>query len=150
MLDAATGELHVESIPLTLGPRFIRGELSAAPVQATSQVVNEPHHSYSLGEQQISGQIFLLVLYFFGEKLESIDLAHPGKEFGASWVDGSEEGERRRKAWHDRWLREQTGRVSHNYTWGAIHSEYDPRSGGSSITIRYSWRGQPWPPKGHR
>lgn len=148
MLNTATGELHLESVPLTLGPRFTRRDLLAVPVEATDQVVNEPHHSYSLGEQRISGESFFVVLYFFGQKLEAIDLAHPGAEFGTSWEEWSEEGEQRRKAWHDQWLRGQTGYASHDYPWGAVHSAYDPRSGGSSIMIRYSWNGEPWPRKG--
>jgi len=142
MLHKGTGELFIESIPVTLGPRFTRRDLSALPVAAQSQVVNEPYHSYSLGAQQISGQSFFVVLYFYGQQLESIDMAHGAGEFGTSWDDWSEERELRRKQWHDDWLREQTGQASHVYEWGKVHSSYDPRSGGSSIIIRYSWQGQ--------
>lgn len=145
MLDKSTGELSLESMPVKLGPRFTRRDLSSPPVAAASQVVNEPYHSYSLGEQRIAGQPFFVVLYFYGQKLESIDLTHPAKEFSMSWEGWSEEGEMRRKQWHDEWLRGQTGHASRVYEWGEVGSGYDPRSGGSSITIRYSWQGQAWP-----
>lgn len=145
MLDKETGELYIESIPLRLGPRFTLRALSSAPVAAAPQVLNGPYRSYSLGEQRIAGQPFFVVLYFYGRWLESIDLAHTAEEFGTSWGDWSEEGEMLRKRWHDEWLRGQTGQASHVYGWGEVGSVYDPRSGGSSIFIRYSWQGQPWP-----
>ena len=145
MLDKSTGELYIESIPVKLGPQFTRRDLSATPVAVRPQVVNEPYHSYSLGEQRIAGQPFFVVFYFYGQQLEFVDLAHAATEFGTSWDDWSEEGELRRKQWHDDWLREQTGHAAHVYGWGEVSSDYDPRSGGSSITIRYSWQGQAWP-----
>jgi hypothetical protein len=145
MLDKSTGEIYIESIPVKLGPRFTRRDLACTQVAAQPQVVNEPYHSFSLGEQQIAAQPFFVVLYFYGQQLESIDLAYSAEEFGTSWDDWSEEGELRRKQWHDDWLRRQTGYASHVYGWGEISSAYDPRSGGSSIIIRYSWQGQAWP-----
>jgi len=148
MLDKSIGELYIESIPVKLGPRFTRRALSSTPVAAQSQVVNEPYHSYSLGEQRIASQPFFVVLYFYGQQLESINLAHSAEEFGTSWDDWSEEGELRRKQRHDDWLRGQTGHASHVYEWGEVGSDYDPRSGSSSITIRYSWQGQAWPRRG--
>ena len=134
MLDTSTGELHIESVPMKLGPQFTRRALSSTPVAATSQVVNEPYHSYSLGEQRIADEPFFVVLYFYGQLLESIDLAY-----------SAENDERRRKKWHDKWLHGQTGAPSHVYAWGEVSSDFDPRSGGSSIIIRYSWQGRAWP-----
>ena len=145
MLDKGTGELYIESIPVMLGPSFTRRALSSTPVAAQSKVVNEPYHSYSLGQQRIAGQLFFVGLCFYGQQLECIDLAHAAAEFGTSWDDWSEERELKLKQWHDDWLRGQTGYASHVYKWGAIGSAYDPRSGSSSITIRYSWKGQAWP-----
>lgn len=144
MLDKGNGELFIESIPVTLGPYFTRRDLSSLPFAAESQVVNEPYHSYSLGAQRIAERSFFVVLYFYGQQLESIDLAHGAPEFGTSG-DWSEEGELKRKQWHDDWLRGQTGHASHVYKWGEVGSNYDPRSGGSSIIIRYSWQGEAWP-----
>jgi hypothetical protein len=145
MLDPNAGELTIASIPLQLGPGFTRDELLALPLASHTQVANEPHHSYMIGAHEIAGLTFIITLYFYGQQLESISLAHIAKEFGTSWDDWSEEQELQRKAVHDRWLIEQTGQASHVYPWGEIGSDYDPRSGGSSITIRYSWQGRPWP-----
>jgi hypothetical protein len=101
-----------------------------------------------LGEQRVSDQPFLVVLYFYGQQLESIDLGYSGAELGSSWEDWSEEREMKRKERHDDWLRMQTEDVSRVYDWGEVLSDYDERSGGSSITIRYSWQGKPWPRHG--
>ena len=97
-----------------------------------------------LGQQPMGDETFFVALYFYGKKLESIDLAIAAPELGASWDDWSEEKEMKRKEKHDVWLIAQTGCASHVYDWGEIDSAYDPRSGGSSITIRYRWLGQPW------
>ena len=144
MLDAATGELFVESIPAMLGPRVKRRDLASLAVKAESQIVNEPDHSYSLGKQQIGGHPFWIVLYFYGSKLEAIDLSHASREYGTAYNDRPPDGEERRKAWHDKWLIEQIGHASHNFPWGGVASDYDPRSDCSSIIIRYSWQGMPW------
>ena len=144
MINRSTGEVLIESIPATLGPKFTRRDLFSLPLKSQSQVVNEPYHSYSIGRHEIAGLDFYVVLYFYGQELEFIDMAHPAAQFGTSWDDWSEEKELKRKEVHDRWLIEQTGYASHVYEWGEIGSDYDPRSGGSSIIIRYSWQGQPW------
>jgi hypothetical protein len=148
MLDKSTGELYIESIPVKLGPSFTRDAFSSTPVVAQPRASNEPYHSYSLGKQRIAGQPFFVVLYFYGQQLESINLAHSAEEFGASWDDWSEGDELRRKQWHDDWLLGQTGHTSHVYEWGEVGSDYDPRSGGSSIVIRYSRQGQARPRPG--
>lgn len=127
MLNTTTGELTIESIPRTIGPAFTRQDIESAPIQTETVIVTEPYPSYSLGEQTIFGSRFLVVLYFHGERLESINLAYRGKEFGTSWADWSEVSEMRRKAWH----------AAHDYAWGVILSDYDSRSAGSSIVIRY-------------
>jgi hypothetical protein len=144
MIDSRSGELLIESIPVKLGPTFTRDELSSLPIAFESRVVNEPYHSYSLGRHPIGGEPFFVVLDFYGQKLESIELANSSEEFGMSWKDWSEEKQLKRKEAHDAWLIAQTNRASHRYGWGAIASAYDPKSGGSSITIRYSWQGEPW------
>lgn len=148
MLDKNTGELYIESIPVKLGLSFTRDAFSSTPGVAQSQDVNGSYHSYSLGEQRVAGQPFFVALYFYGQQLESVDLAHSTEEFGASWDDWSEEREVRRKRLHDDWLRGQTGHASQVYEWGEVSSDYDPRSGRSSIVIRYSRQGQAWPRTG--
>ena len=147
MINVTTGEITVESFPIKLGPSFKREDLSKLPITSKSQVVNEPFHSYSLGKVIIDGKVILVLLYFYEQCLESIELANASEEFGQTWDDWSPVKEMKRKESHDRWLKEQTGYTSHVYSWGEIDSSYDPKSGGSSITIRYSWKGQPWPQK---
>jgi hypothetical protein len=136
-MSRKTGELTIESIPVTLGPGFRHDELQSLAVDSSPQVLNESHRSYSIGDLEISGLRFVVTLYFFGNTLESIELMCSGKEFGSSWEDWSEERELRRKEAHDLWLTKQLGHASHVYEWGEIGSDYDPRSGASTVVIRY-------------
>ena len=144
MIDKNTGEISIDAVSLKIGPLLKRSDLPTLDVDFKDQVVNEPHHSYSLGEQAIGGVTFYVTLYFFFEELESIELANASAEFGTSWDDWSEASEMKRKAAHDAWLIGQTGNASHKYAWGEVFSDYDVRSGGSSIVMRYSRLGKPW------
>lgn len=143
MLKIENGEAVIKSIPVTLRPQFTLRELRSLKIALVPQIINDPFRSYALGKRIIGDRIFHVVLYFYKEKLESIHLADSSEEFGASWDEWSEEKELKRKEAHDRWLIAETGNASHVYRWGEIISPYDPRSGGSSITIRYSWQGEP-------
>jgi hypothetical protein len=137
MISRTSGELTIESIPVALGPRFERDDLPSLAVDVRPRVLNESHRSYSIGDHEISGLRFMVTLYFQGNALESIELMCSGMEFGSSWDDWSEGRELRRKEAHDLWLTEQLGHASHVYEWGEIGSEYDPRSGASTVMIRY-------------
>jgi hypothetical protein len=143
MIDIHTGEVLIGSVA-KLGPKFTRSDFLSLPIESKSLVINEPYHSYALGQHLVGGETFLVTLYFYEQKLESIDLVNSREEFGTSWNEWSEEKQLKRKQAHDAWLIQQTGNASHIYAWGEIGSSNDPKSGGSSITIRYSWQGKTW------
>ena len=95
---------------------------------------------------------FIAVSYDPDDRVNMVQLAHHDGPVG-DWSDWSEDEELARRAWHDEWLAETLGDAWTNapsehydlaskgqvrdFPWGRIWSDYDTRSGGSSITIRY-------------
>lgn len=146
MIDKTSGELVLESIPLRIGPRLARSEFLSHPVGKSAKIVvkNEPFCSYNIGKHEISDLVFVLIIYFYGELLESVSLTSVDDKTSESWTDWSEEKELERNEIHDRWLKKLLGRESSQYKWGEVWSGYDSKAGFSSIEIRYSWQGKPW------
>jgi hypothetical protein len=142
MIDKDTGEIAIDSVPIVLGPSFVLDDLLSSSLAGQCQAGPgaEPYRSLVIGEHLISGLTFFVTLGFYGQKLEFIDLLYSGE-----LPDGSKTQEAERKKVHDRWLVKQLGKASSTYKWGEISSDYDPRSDTSSIVIRYSWGGAPWP-----
>jgi hypothetical protein len=86
-------------------------------------------------------------------RVSMVVLAHADGPTPADWSGWSEDGEMARRAFHDRWLADQlgpawtdapaqrydgasTGQVR-RLPWGDVASDYDSRSAGSTITLRY-------------
>ncbi len=141
MIDTITGDLFIESVPSKIGVKFTRQNFfSSLLAQRASVIVkNEPYCSFSVGSHEILDLLVSVSLWFFGEQLEFIELIHHSKELDSSWADWSKDKEIRRKQIHDDWLLALTGNATHSYEWGGIWSEFDAKTGGSSIIIRYSW-----------
>jgi hypothetical protein len=145
MIDKKSGELVIESVPLRIGPHLSRTEFLSLPVGKSASIVvkNEPFCSYSIGTHEISGLLFTVTVYFYGELLESVNLSSVENE-STSWSDWSEQKELEKKEVHDRCLKNLLGKASSHYNWGEVWSGYDSKAGFSSIEIRYSWQGKPW------
>jgi hypothetical protein len=146
MLDGTTGDLEIQSVSIRIGSQFTRQQFLASALAEHARVLvqNEPYCTFSAGSYELAGLSLSVSLVFYGEQLETIGLFHDAKALGSSWADWSEQQELKRKQIHDQWLVALTGHASHVYTWGEIWSDFDPKSGGSSIVIRYSWQGKPW------
>ena len=146
MIDNKSGELVIESIPLRIGRRLSRSEFLYLPVGKAAKIVvkNEPFCSYNIGQHEISDLVFVVIIYFYGELLESVSLTSVDDKTSESWTDWSEEKELEKKEIHERWLNQLLGKSSFQYKWGEVWSGYDPKAGFSSIEIRYSWQGKPW------
>ena len=102
--------------------------------QQTSTFTN-----YYLKPQLIGSENFTIVLYFNPNNLiefMNISLSSDGNI--PSWDNWSESDEIKKKDEHDKWLERKIGKPPYKYSWGEISSNYDPRSGSSMITIRYS------------
>ena len=145
MIDEKTGELVIQSIPLHIGPRLSRSKFLSLSIGKSSNVVvrNDLFCSYNIGRHEISGLVFIVIIYFYDELLESVSLTSVDDKSGESWADWSEEEELKKKEIHDDWLKNLLGRASSHYKWGEVWSGYDSKAGFSSIEIRYSWQGKP-------
>jgi len=87
-------------------------------------------------------------LIFEGERLDGYRLWIVDPRYGTSWDDWSEEKELAHRDAHDAWLVEKLGpgerarapggmELGYSLPWGDVWSTYDPRSGGSSIGVRF-------------
>lgn len=137
MIDPKTGQVHFDRPAMDIAPSLTRsGFLKSELAKGTKTFMeNEPGHSWKLAETYVAQLPFLVILYFHQERLGSITL-YANPVLDTSWADWSEEKELQRKALHDQWLDRCLG-SRRDFPWGSVGSEYDPRSGSSTITIRY-------------
>lgn len=137
MIDIQTGELISDS-GNRIGPNIKRDMFLASEISenATIFVKNEPWCSYRVAELRISGLNFIIILFFYGQDLNRIDMLNSNPQFGETWNDWSEEKELQRKESHEKWLDKIIG-SKRNFSWGNIDSVYDQKSGTSLIIITY-------------
>lgn len=105
------------------------------------EVLQQQEHTftnYYLKPQQIGNDKFIIVLFFNPSNiLDSISIGLTRDGEIPSWENWSESEELKLKNEHDKWLEKNIGKSPYKYPWGEISSNYDPRSGSSSIIIRY-------------
>ena len=139
--------INIKSGSITInGKNFVirRGLTKDEFIKSTlfGEVLNQQVYSftnYYLKPQLIGKDNFILVLYFNPNNIiDSVDLSLSRDENIPSWNNWSEGEELKKKDEHDKWLERKIGKPPYKYSWGEISSNYDPRSGSSMITIRYS------------
>ncbi len=139
MIDAKTGEILFSG--LLICPTTTREGFLAAPFAADAEPVveNPPWRSYRIEAVDESGQRFAFIAFFADERLTRVSMSCCDPGFGRSWAEWSEEKELERKAWHDAWLKRTSGIAAPaDYLWGQVSSNYDRRSGGSSVLVAYT------------
>jgi hypothetical protein len=144
-MDQATGEIRLPGG--VLGPTLTRDAFHASPLADGAEIFvqNEPWCSFKLAQVPVLTTQYIVVVFFHGQRLTMVHLTDADPEFGASWDDWSEEKELRKKARHAAWLREVFDLPVGTYAWGDVASEYDVRSGGSSIIVTYRGERPPHP-----
>jgi hypothetical protein len=85
----------------------------------------------------IDGLPFIVELCFDRGLLSSLSLSMSSGLQGASWSMWSEADELAKDKQHQDLLERHYGPPPHHFGWGEISAAYDPRGGGSSITIQY-------------
>ena len=137
-IDPDTGTLNFPEIGISITPTLTHEEFVNTPVfsRFTPAVHNLPYRSYFLPRLQLNDSSLDPTIYFTGEIIDSVHLAHGGERFGLSWSDWSEEKELARKSFHEKWLKELNAPAG-KYPWGEIFSVYDAKAGAASIIIRY-------------
>lgn len=138
-LDSRTGTLDLGEARV-LGPETTHDQFRSSPLGLASRplILNGPWRSYSLPRIAEGVVTFQVAIYFEGESATMLEIANASPEFGRSWADWSPENEERRRAWHGRWLAETQGVLPGDFAWGSLSSMTDPKSGGSSIVLRFA------------
>lgn len=88
----------------------------------------------------------LFSLCFKNGNLDSVYFCVDSNDLPTSWSNWSEEGELKRKNLNEELLceifccdiKQNSLPSEYHFTWGNVTSYYDPRSGGSSVILRYS------------
>jgi hypothetical protein len=105
-----------------------------------TQVIRELSYSdniYILKPQTIESEKFFMSICFHGEKLKYISLSIQVNDETPRWETWSKEKQLEKKELHNQWLKRKIGTPPYKYDWGEISSDYDERSGESSIWIQY-------------
>lgn len=138
MIDIKRGNISLNGFILKRGLTkdvFIKSNLMGDVLSQNASI----YTNYYLKPQFIGSERFTVVLYFNQSNLiEFINISLLSDGNIPSWDNWSENEELNRKVEHDKWLESKIGKPPYKYSWGEISSAYDPRSGSSMITIRYS------------
>jgi hypothetical protein len=139
-IDKNTGCVALPEIRAAIAPSLTRSQFlqTAAFSGASVLVQNESWCSYSLPDIPQPDTDLHIRLQFHGQQLSSLDLFHSAPRFGASLSDCTRELEMARKSFHEQWLATELRLSLGGYAWGEVSSDYDPKGGLSSITIRYT------------
>ena len=143
MINKETGEIKFPGWKESLS-RYVTREwfLKSSLVEgAKVQVKNEPYCSWNLVPTKWDdNKWWIVIVYFEGERLYQIIIAASDSEIGPRWEDWSEESERRMKNYYSTVLGHLlgfSGIKPHEFSWGIAEANYDERSGGSYILVRY-------------
>jgi hypothetical protein len=143
VLDPASGALVFDRGAVEPGltrRRFLRSPLAR---RAKLDVANRSYRTYALAQPlRLDERVVAAELSFEGESLREVSLALVDARFGTSWDDWSQKKELARKAAHTKWLRTFLDGAGPRWTlsWGVVESTFDPKGGGSSISIIYGHR----------
>jgi hypothetical protein len=111
---------------------------SADGLASAAWVTNPPHISYRLQNAYAAdGHEFWVVVWFSASKLVAVELALKTEDVagGHNWDPASEQSANQIQI---DLLARRYGSHPVSYSWGTIRSDYDPRGGGASITIRFA------------
>ncbi|MEJ7732135.1 MAG: hypothetical protein WKG00_23355 [Polyangiaceae bacterium] len=139
MIDKATGDIIVgagETVGArTTDEQFLRGDIGGL---SQLRVANGSWVTRSINAIPVGGRVVAAAFTFEDGVLRKISMSeHETSDPTPSWDTWSEARELALKSRHDEWLKDELGPPPYEYAWGRLSSSYDPRSGGSSITITY-------------
>ncbi len=149
-IDAHTGAIIVEGIAEPIGPTTsLRAFLRASGMQATRS--GGPASSYSLGPRCIGGKRCHVLVQYWGDVLEVIDICLDESELPPDARDDVQQLHTAQRGWLRDLLGPPThpsgvGNDTHALAMGGIGSCYDPRNDSASIVARYRWQGIAWVP----
>lgn len=136
IFDIARGEIHLsEYMILKRGLQFDSIAKVGFEVEREHSTGTDWNYKSSSGQLMASHNV-VLTLGLHAQRLESISLA---------FMDDSKMSDKELLAVHSAFLRKELGAparkipagVIYDYPWGTISSEYDPRGGSVSISVRW-------------
>ncbi len=140
MIDIKSGNLSLNGNSFIMKKGLTKDEFMKSNL--INDVLSQETYAftnYYLKPQLIGSDMFIVVLYFNqNDIIDFINISLSGDGNVPTWNDWSESKELKRKESHDKWLEKNIGKPPYKYSWGEISSNYDPRSGSSMITIKYS------------
>jgi hypothetical protein len=117
----------------SVGPALTRDDFLASSLatDARAAVVNEPWITFEFWPEPMVAASAVF------KDSTIVELRFMIAETGDHEAPWSEQHEIQRKSIHDEWLSAQLGSGPHNFPWGSIESDFDPRSLCSQIIVRY-------------
>src|SRR5688572_18002971 len=115
VINKKTGEIYFSN-RLTINPNITKEEFLTSTISKRAEiyVANDPYFSYRIEYKRETSlkviEKWIIILFFFKSKLESVELIIKDKKYGTSWDDWSESKELERKSFHDKWLMDCFGR----------------------------------------
>ncbi len=139
LIEKSSGGIKITNKNFMISNKITQKDFTSSDLynEVFKQESNAYTH-YNLKPQNIGNDKFLITLIFNPEG--NIFMMNLRMQFGESlpsWSNWSEDQELKIKKEHDIWLKSNFGNPPYNYSWGIISSNYEPRSGSSSITFYY-------------
>jgi len=137
VIDRATGALHFDD-GVVIEPTLTRAQfLQMQPGETRDvSVQNEPWCSWRVTRLRSGGRVFIAVVQFRGEELQSVELVESDLVGFGDWKDWSEARELEDQRRYATFLSSELG-SRRSFHWGTASAIYDARSGGSFIKISY-------------
>lgn len=137
VIDPASGCLRFDGGAL-ITPELSRSAFLTAPWAAIRKlsVENEPWCSWRVTGLEADGRRFIVVLYFYAERLRHLEIVQHDPTAANGWDNWSEEHELLMKVRYEGFLTDELG-GARTFSWGSAQAVYDPKSGGSFIYICY-------------
>ncbi|HVX91575.1 MAG TPA: hypothetical protein VHC20_08300 [Candidatus Paceibacterota bacterium] len=137
MIDRATGALRFND-GVVIDPTLTRAQfLQMRPGETCDvSVRNEPWCSWRVTRLTSGGRVFIAVVQFRGEELQSVELVESDLVGFGDWKDWSEARELEDQRRYAIFLSSELG-SRRSFPWGTTSAIYDARSGGSFIKISY-------------
>lgn len=136
--DLASGVLTFYPSLNTIGPGTLQDQFLQTKEGSQSQVfvAASPHISFKLSETwDLQGIMLGGILWFAHGVLASVSIFVVSS--GQSWSDWSEQAAQKERRRLEQLLTTTYG-ATRAFAWGTVHASYDPRSGSSSIVVRYA------------
>lgn len=136
-IDPQTGRIRLPELKLELWPRMPQQEFLTATssLNRDNLGANGGWQRYSIHAQLLNDRKIGLFFVFFNDELNVVSFAYCHKD--DTWENWSEERERKTAEDYKQQLALQLG-PGNSFPWGRIGAEYDQRSGGTDIWLRYS------------